>query len=50
MVKGLITQLIPKVMATGLGVFAVLTTSAKSIFTIIGYIIKNRQIAMEIDT
>jgi len=50
MVNGLIAQLINKVRTTGLGVFTALTTSTKSIFTIIGYIIKNRQIAMGIDT
>ena len=43
-------QLMNKVNATGLGVFTTLTTSEKSIFTIMGYIIKNRQIAMGMDT
>jgi hypothetical protein len=42
--------LINKVKTTGLGVFAALNTSAKSIFTIIGYIIKNRQTAIGMDT
>jgi len=49
MVNGFIAQLMNNVKATGLGVFAALTTSEKSIFTIIGYIIKNRQIAMGMD-
>ena len=49
-VNGLIAQLIMSVIATGLGVFAAFSTFAKSIFTIIGYIIKNRQIAMGMDT
>lgn len=49
-VKGLIAQLMNNVKPTGLGVFVALTTSAKSIFTMIGYIIKKRQIAIGIDT
>ncbi len=43
-------QLINNVKATGLGVFAALNTSEKSIFTMIGYIIKNRQTAIGMDT
>jgi hypothetical protein len=50
MVKGFIAQLIKRVIPTGLGVFAAFNTSAKSIFTIIGYIMKNRQTAMGMDT
>ena len=50
MVNGLTSQLITKVRITGLGVFPAFITSAKSIFTIIGYIIKNRHIAIGIDT
>ncbi|MBA7673249.1 hypothetical protein ES703_81441 [subsurface metagenome] len=50
MVKGLIAQLMIKVRITGFGVFAAETTWAKSIFTMMGYIMKNRHTAMGIDT
>jgi hypothetical protein len=49
-VNGLIAQLINSVRATGLGVLATAKTFAKSIFTIIGYIIKNRHTAIGMDT
>ena len=48
--KGLIHQLMKRVRKTGFPFFPVLMTLAKSIFTIMGYIIKNRQMAMGIDT
>jgi hypothetical protein len=50
MVKGLIAQLMKRVRATGFGVFAALTTRAKSIFTMMGYIMKKRQMAMGRET
>jgi phage-related minor tail protein len=49
-VKGLIAQFIKRVIKTGFGVFAALTTAEKSIFTMIGYIMKKRQIAMGMET
>ena len=50
MVNGLIAQLMKSVRPTGLTLLPALTTSAKSIFTMMGYIMKKRQIAMGIDT
>ena len=50
MLKGLIAQLMKRVSRTGLGVFADLRTCEKSIFTMIGYIMKNKQTAIGIDT
>ncbi len=50
MVNGLIAQLIKRVSPTGLGVFAAFNTSAKSILTMIGYIIKNKHMAIGMDT
>jgi hypothetical protein len=50
MVKGLIAQLNSRVKATGFGVLAAFTICPKSIFTMMGYIIKNRQMEMGIDT
>jgi hypothetical protein len=47
MVKGLIAQFINKVRKTGFGVFADFKTCEKSIFTMIGYIMKNKQTAKE---
>jgi hypothetical protein len=49
-VKGLMPQLINKVRATGLRARPAFTTSWKSIFTMIGYIMKNRHTAIGIDT
>ncbi|MBA7553613.1 hypothetical protein ES705_46207 [subsurface metagenome] len=49
-VKGFIAQLANKVSPTGLIDFPAFNTSPKSIFTIIGYIIKNRQTAIGIET
>lgn len=40
MVNGLISQLITKVRITGLGVLAAFTAWEKSIFTMMGYIMK----------
>jgi hypothetical protein len=45
MVKGLIAQLAISVAAIGFGVFPALITAVKGICTIMGYIIKNKQIA-----
>jgi hypothetical protein len=50
MVKGLMPQLTTSVRRTGLGLRPALTTSPKSIFTMMGYIMKNRQIAMGMET
>ena len=50
MVKGLTAQLTNKVKPTGLMLFPAFRTSAKSIFTIIGYIIKKRHIAIGSET
>jgi len=50
MVKGFIAQFANKVNPTGFIDFPAFTTSPKSIFTIIGYIIKNKQIAIGIET
>ena len=49
MVKGLMTQFTINVKVTGFVFFPALITSAKSILTMIGYIIKKRQIAMGIE-
>jgi len=49
-VKGLIAQLTNSVRPTGLALLPALRTSAKSILTMMGYIMKNRQIAIGIDT
>jgi hypothetical protein len=49
MENGLIAQFTKRVRVTGLIFLPALSTSAKSIFTIIGYIIKNRQRAIGID-
>ena len=49
-VNGLIPQLIIRVINTGFGVFADFITCVKSIFTMIGYIIKNKQMAIGIET
>lgn len=45
-VKGLIIQFITRVNTTGLTLLPALTTLWKSILTMMGYIIKNRQIAI----
>ncbi|GAH27308.1 unnamed protein product, partial [marine sediment metagenome] len=50
MEKGFIAQLINKVRNTGFGVFPVFIICEKSILTIIGYIIKKRQIVIGIET
>jgi len=50
MEKGFMAQLINKVRNTGLGAFPVFTTWEKSILTIMGYIIKKRQMAMGRET
>ena len=50
MVKGFISQLMARVIRTGFGVFPAFTTSLKSIFTIMGYIMKKRQMAIGMDT
>ncbi len=50
MLKGLIAQLTKRVRPTGLAFFPALRTSAKSIFTMIGYIMKKRHTAMGIET
>lgn len=50
MLKGLIAQFIKSVKITGLGVFADLSTWAKSILTMMGYIMKNKPTAIGIDT
>ncbi len=50
MVKGLIAQLTKRVRPTGFAFFPALMTSPKSIFTMIGYIMKKRQIAIGMDT
>ena len=49
-VKGLIAQLMNRVSATGLTALPARTTSWKSIFTMIGYIMKKRHSAIGIDT
>jgi hypothetical protein len=49
-VKGLMHQLTMRVRRTGRALLPAATTSAKSIFTMIGYIMKNRQIAIGMDT
>jgi hypothetical protein len=49
-VNGLIAQFMKRVRQTALGVFVTFSTSAKSILTIIGYIIKNRHTAIGMDT
>ena len=50
MVKGLINQLITSVSTTGRGVLAAFLAWEKSIFTMMGYIMKKRQTAIGIDT
>ena len=50
MVKGLTAQFTNNVRPTGFMLFPAFTTSAKSIFTIIGYIMKNRHKAIGMDT
>ena len=50
MVKGFTHQLTNSVRSTGLALFPAATTSAKSIFTMIGYIMRKRQIAIGIET
>jgi hypothetical protein len=50
MVNGLTIQLMNKVSITGLGVLTALITSEKSILTMIGYIMKNKQMAMGMET
>jgi len=50
MLKGLTAQFTNRVNPTGLPLLPAWITSAKSIFTMIGYIMKNRQIAIGIDT
>ncbi len=50
MVKGLTPQFKNRVRRTGLGVLPALMTSAKSILTMMGYIMKKRQIAMGMET
>ena len=50
MVKGLMTQLTNRVKPTGRPVRPAWTTLAKSIFTMMGYIMKKRQTAMGMDT
>ena len=50
MVNGLTAQLMNRVSSTGFGVWLAFTTRAKSIFTMIGYIMKNRQMAMGMET
>ena len=50
MAKGFMAQLTNRVRPTGFTFFPALTTSPKSIFTMMGYIIKKRQIAMRIET
>lgn len=48
--NGLIAQFMNSVNITGFGVFADLITCSKSIFTIMGYIMKNKHTAIGIDT
>ena len=50
MVNGLIAQLTKSVRQTGLPLLPAFITSAKSILTMMGYIMKNRQIAMGMET
>ena len=50
MVNGLMHQLTNRVKNTGFPLLPALMTSPKSIFTIMGYIMKNRQMAMGMDT
>ena len=50
MVKGLMAQLIKSVRPTGFTFFPALSTSPKSILTMMGYIIKKRQTAIGIET
>ena len=49
-VNGLIPQFTTNVNNTGLGLRPALTTAPKSIFTMIGYIMKNKQMAIGIET
>ncbi len=50
MLKGLMTQLTSRVRVTGFALCPALRTSAKSILTMMGYIMKNRQTAMGMET
>jgi hypothetical protein len=50
MVKGLTAQLMNRVRNTGLPLLPALITSPKSIFTMMGYIMKKRQTAMGMET
>jgi len=50
MVNGFMTQLTKSVKNTGLPLLPALITSLKSILTMMGYIMKNKQTAMGIDT
>ena len=50
MVKGLMAQLTKRVRATGFGVFPASITFLKSIWSMMGYIMKKRQIAIGMDT
>jgi hypothetical protein len=50
MVNGLTAQLINRVRNTGLPLLPALITSPKSILTMMGYIMKNRQTAMGMET
>ena len=49
-VKGLIAQFTKSVSPTDLPLLPAFTTEAKSILTMIGYIMQNRQMAIGIDT
>ena len=49
-VNGLMAQLTNSVSQTGLPLLPALMTEAKSIFTMMGYIMKNRQMAMGMET
>jgi hypothetical protein len=50
MVNGLIAQFTKSVTATGFGVLPASITFLKSIWTIMGYIIKNKHTAIGMDT
>ena len=50
MVNGLMAQLTNSVSHTGLPLRPARMTAAKSIFTMMGYIMKNRQMAMGMET
>ena len=49
-VKGLIAQFTKSVRPTGFALLPAFSTSAKSIFTMMGYIMKKRQMAMGMET